>query len=79
MSFSYVPKQTKGTIKVDGNQITAKGTFNKELISGGTVQIKLESTAGANNIVEIDITDIKLTAAVEAITTFDVAQKVLIL
>ena len=69
LSFDYAIDAQGGTIQVDGNDITAGGTFSKELAAGGstTVYIKSNSTSAPT---KITLSNIALAANVEATATF---------
>ena len=69
LSFDYAIDAQGGTIQVDGNVVTAGGTFSKELVAGGstTVYIKSNSTSAPT---KITLSNIALAANVEATATF---------
>ena len=69
LSFDYAIDAQGGTIQVDGNDITAGGTFSKELAAGDstTVYIKSNSTSAPT---KITLSNIALAANVEATATF---------
>ena len=69
LSFDYSIEQNSGTIKVNGEDVTANGSLTKELVAGGTVTvyIKSGSTSGAT---KITMTNVALVSDVTATATF---------
>ena len=69
LSFDYAIDAQGGTIQVDETDVTAGGTFSKELAAGGkaTVYIKSNSTSAPTKIM---LSNLALSANIEATATF---------
>lgn len=72
LSFSYTVEVNEGTILVDKTNVTANGTFTKELALGDTVEVKIKS--GSTAATKITMTDVKLEAGATATVTFQPAE-----
>lgn len=72
LSFSYTVEVNEGTILVDKTEVTANGTFTKELALGDTVEVKIKS--GSTAATKITMTDVKLEAGATATVTFQPAE-----
>ena len=72
LSFSYTVEVNKGMILVDKTEVTANGTFTKELALGDTVEVKIKS--GSTAATKITMTDVKLEAGATATVTFQPAE-----
>ncbi|MBQ8623882.1 MAG: InlB B-repeat-containing protein, partial [Oscillospiraceae bacterium] len=72
LSFDYILTLNSGTITIDGAGVTAKGSFEKELSSGGSIAIALTSKEGAYTT-SISITNITLAVDTQVTTTFKTA------
>lgn len=72
LSFSYIVEVNEGTILVDKTEVTANGTFTKELALGDTVEVKIKS--GSTAATKITMTDVKLEAGATATVTFQPAE-----
>ncbi len=68
LSFSYTVTLNNGTIKIDGESKTSNGTFSKELVAGGKVQVYIKSAA-ANTETKIVLSSIVLEQKVVTATT----------
>lgn len=68
LSFAYNIEQNSGTIKVDGEDVTANGSFTKELAAGGTINVYIKS--GSTTATRIIMTNVALVSDVTATTTF---------
>lgn len=68
LSFDYSIEQNSGTIKVDGEDVTANGSFTKELAAGGTINVYIKS--GSTTATKIIMTNVALVSDVTATTTF---------
>lgn len=68
LSFAYNIEQNSGTIKVDGEDVTANGSFTKELAAGGTINVYIKS--GSTTATKIIMTNVALVSDVTATTTF---------
>lgn len=69
LSFDYAIDAQGGTIKVDGTDVTASGTFSKELAAGGTVDIYIKSNS-TSKPTKITLSNLALSANIEATATF---------
>lgn len=69
LSFDYAIDQQGGTIQVDGTAITAGGTFSKELVAGGTINVYIKSNS-TSAPTKITLSNVALSANVEATATF---------
>lgn len=69
LSFDYAIDAQGGTIKVDGTDVTAGGTFSKELAAGGTVDIYIKSNS-TSKPTKITLSNLALSANIEATATF---------
>ena len=58
LSFDYAIEQNSGTIKVDGNEVTANGSYSVELDSGASKTVYIKS--GSTVATKITITNISL-------------------
>ena len=72
LSFNYAIEQNSGTIQVDGADVTAGGSFSKELNAGESVKIYIKS--GSTTATKITLTDVTLIADVTATATFQPAE-----
>lgn len=72
LSFSYTVEVNEGRILVDKTNVTANGTFTKELALGDTVEVKIKS--GSTAATKITMTDVKLEAGATATVTFQPAE-----
>ena len=72
LSFGYTIEQNGGTIKVDGADVTAGGSFSKELSDGEQVKVSIKS--GSTTATKITITNISLVVATNATVTFQPAK-----
>ena len=68
LSFDYTIEQNSGTIKVDGTDVTAGGSFSKELAAGGTIEVYIKS--GSTTATKITMTNVALVSDVTATATF---------
>ena len=68
LSFDYAIEQNSGTIKVDGAEVTASGSFSKELPAGGTVTVYIKS--GSTTATKITMTKVKLLSDTMPTVTF---------
>ena len=68
LSFGYAIEQNSGTVKVDGNAVTAGGSFSKEIDAGATVKIYIKS--GSTTATKITMTNLALVSDVTATATF---------
>lgn len=68
LSFAYNIEQNSGTIKVNGEDVTANGSFTKELAAGGTINVYIKS--GSTTATKIIMTNVALVSDVTATTTF---------
>ena len=68
LSFAYNIEQNSGTIKVNGEDVTANGSFTKELAAGGTINVYIKS--GSTTATRITMTNVVLVSDVTATTTF---------
>ena len=69
LSFDYAIEQNSGTIKVDGNAVTAGGSFSKEIAAGGTATVYINS-GSTSAATKITLTNVKLVSNVTATATF---------
>ena len=69
LSFDYAIEQNSGTIKVDGNAVTAGGSFSKEIAAGGTATVYINS-GSTSAATKITLTNVKLVSDVTATATF---------
>lgn len=75
LSFDYtIKKSSWGKIQVDRTNVTAGGTFSKELGQGGSITVHLDSGIGADQYAKIEITNVKLVYVVGATVTFQPAK-----
>ena len=68
LSFNYAIEANSGTIKVNGTDVTANGSFSKELAAGGTATVYIKS--GSTTATKIIMTKVALVSDVTATTTF---------
>ena len=68
LSFDYTIEQNSGTIKVDGNAVTAGSSFSKEIAAGGTAKVYIKS--GSTTATKITLTNVKLVSDITATATF---------
>ena len=68
LSFDYAIEQNSGTIKVDGESVTANGSFSRELAAGGTIEVYIKS--GSTTATKITMTNVALVSDVTATATF---------
>ena len=68
LSFNYAIEQNSGTITVDGRDVTANGSFSKELAAGSSITVKIKS--GSTTATKITMTNVALVSDVTATTTF---------
>ena len=68
LSFNYAIEANSGTIKVNGTDVTANGSFSKELAAGGTATVYIKS--GSTTATKITMTKVALVSDVTATTTF---------
>lgn len=73
LSFDYTVVVSGGTILVDYDTKTTKGSFKKELEAGGTVEVEIES-GSSDADTQITITNISLVVDVSATVTFQPAE-----
>ena len=73
LSFDYTVVVSDGTILVDYDTKTTKGSFKKELEAGGTVEVEIES-GSSDADTQITITNISLVVDVSATVTFQPAE-----
>lgn len=73
LSFDYTVVVSGGTILVDYDTKTTKGSFKKELEAGGTVEVEIES-GNSDADTQITITNISLVVDVSATVTFQPAE-----
>ena len=69
LSFDYTIEQNSGTIKVDGNAVTAGGSFSKKIAAGGTATVYINS-GSTSAATKITLTNVKLVSNVTATATF---------
>lgn len=69
LSFDYAVTVSGGTIKVDGELVTAGETFSKKLPHGKTVKVYIES-GNTSAETKITMTNVKLVADVSATVNF---------
>lgn len=69
LSFDYTVVVSEGTILVDNTKTTSSGSFSKELVAGGTVEVEIESGSTSADT-KITMTNVKLVADVSATVTF---------
>ena len=74
LSFDYTVVVSEGTILVDNTTTTSNGSFSKELVAGGTVEVEIESGSTSADT-KITMTNVKLVADVSATVTFQPAVK----
>lgn len=72
LSFDYTVVVSEGTILVDNTKTTSGGSFSKELVAGGTVEVEIESGSTSADT-KITMTNVKLVADVSATVTFQPA------
>ena len=68
LSFDYTIEQNSGTIKVDGNAVTAGSSFSKKIAAGGTAKVYIKS--GSTTATKITLTNVKLVSDITATATF---------
>lgn len=73
LSFDYTVVVSEGTILVDNTKTTSSGSFSKELVAGGTVEVEIESGSTSADT-KITMTNVKLVADVSATVTFQPAK-----
>lgn len=69
LSFDYTVVVSEGTILVDNTTTTSNGSFSKELVAGGTVEVEIESGSTSADT-KITMTNVKLVSDVNATATF---------
>ncbi|MDO4622414.1 MAG: InlB B-repeat-containing protein [Eubacteriales bacterium] len=69
LTFEYELTLNGGTVQIDGNAVTANGTFSKKISSADTVDIAIKTQAG-NYTTGVIITNISLIVERNATTTF---------
>ncbi len=73
LSFDYAVVVSDGTILVNNTTTTTPGSFSKELASGETVEVEIESGSTSADT-KITMTNVKLVADVSATVTFQPAE-----
>ena len=73
LTFSYAVTLSEGSVSIDGTDITAGGSFTKELAAGGTVVLSVTSGSTSDDSV-LEVSDIFLVSNVSATVTFKTAQ-----
>ena len=68
LSFDYAIEQNSGTIQVDGGEVTANGSFSKELVAGDSIKVYIKS--GSTTATKITLTNVVLVSNVNATATF---------
>lgn len=69
LSFSYAIDAQGGTIKVDGTQVNAGGNFSKQINSGKSVEISIQSKS-TTSPTKIEITNLSLVIQRDATVEF---------
>ena len=69
LSFDYTVAANGGTIKVDGTDVSAKGSFTKELAAGDSITVYIKS-GSPDAATKITLSNISLVVNVEATVTF---------
>ena len=72
LSFDYTIEKNSGTIKVDGNAVTAGSSFSKEIAAGGTAKVYIKS--GSTTATKITLTNVALVSDVNATAVFKPAE-----
>lgn len=72
LSFDYAVVVSGGTILVDNTTTYTNGSFSKDLVAGGTVEVEIESNSTSDDT-KITMTNVKLVADVSATVTFQPA------
>ena len=70
-SFDYLPVLSGGSVKIDGTEITAGGSFRKKLEAGESVAVRIESNAANSTATTIAISNIKLIVEQDVTITFN--------
>lgn len=73
LSFGYILVLNGGTITIDGTNVTANGTFEKEMAPGASISIVLTSAVAASSTT-ISISNLLMLVDVDATTTFQPAE-----
>jgi len=73
LSFDYTVEVSEGTILVDNTMTTTSGSFSKELVAGGTVEVEINS-GSTSAYTKITMNNVKLVADVSATVTFQPAE-----
>lgn len=73
LSFDYTLALNGGTITIDGTNVTAKGTFEKEVAVGASISIVLTSAKEASSTT-ISISNLLMLVDIDATTTFQPAE-----
>lgn len=68
LSFDYSIEQNSGTIMVAGTSVPTKGSFSRELATGGTIEVYIKS--GSTTATKITMTNVALVSDVTATATF---------
>lgn len=69
LSFDYTVAENSGTIRVDGRDVSANGSFSKELAVGGSIEVYIKS-GSTSSATSITLSNISLVVNVEATVTF---------
>ena len=69
LSFDYTVEENKGTIRVNGEAVSANGSFTKELAAGGSIEVYIKS-GSTDSATSITLSNISLVVNVEATVTF---------
>ena len=72
LSFDYAVEVNSGTIQVGGNDVSAGGSFFRELAAGDSIKVYLES--GSTTATKITMINVALVADATATTTFQPAE-----
>ena len=69
LSFDYTVAENSGTIRVNGADVSAGGSFSKELAAGSSIKVYIKS-GSTQSATKITLSNISLVVNVEATVTF---------
>ena len=69
LSFDYTVAENSGTIRVNGDDVSANGSFSKELAAGRSIKVYIKS-GNPSSPTKITLSNISLVVKVEATVTF---------
>ncbi len=72
LSFEYAVELNSGKITVDGSEVTAGGSYSKELAAGESVTVEIAS--GSTTATKIILTNVRMLSDVTATATFQPAE-----